>query len=178
MDVARLVDRLERLEASGESSARLVEELRTVDDAQNLWRVAESVVGYPAIMGAIYQRASEIGALEDTALGYLALSHAFDGDDARASTILGCLPESSKDPIVLSAWAALADNSEERIRRLNQGIQRCPDALRLWRDLASETLRIGLMKRSREAHLWLLAHEENPQQRDRVAKLIENYGWT
>jgi len=177
MSAEQLVDHLERLEAAGEPSTKLVEALRVVRDPELLWRVADSVVAYPAIMGAIYQRASELRASEDTALGYLALSHTLSGDLEAASKILGQLPRSSSDPVVLSAWAALADDDAERVRRLEGGVSRRPDSLRLWRELATETLRAGQRERSREAHLWLLAHEQDSQQRERVAKIVEDNRW-
>ena len=177
MTAPEIADRLERLEARGEPTAKLVEVLRAVRDEDGLWRVADNVVAYPAIMGAVYQRASELRASEDTALGYLALSHIFAGDVDAAARILGQLPRSSRDPIVLSAWAALADDAGERVRRLEEGVSRRPDSLRLWRELATETLRSGQLERSREAHLWLLGHEQDPQQRERVAKIVEDNRW-
>jgi len=177
MSAEELADRLERLEAGGEPTTKLVETLRVVRDAEQLWRVADSVVAYPSIMGAIYQRASELRASEDTALGYLALSHTLGGDLEAASKILGQLPRSSRDPVVMSAWAALADDDVERIERLEEGVKRRPDSVRLWRQLATETLRAGQLDRAREAHLWLLTHERDPQQRERVAEIVKQHRW-
>lgn len=176
-NVKQLAEHLERLEAAGEPTTKLVEVLRAVDDPEMLWRVADGVVAYPTILGAIYQRASELGASEDTALGYLALAHTLSGDLEAASRILGQLPLSSSDPVVISAWAALGDDNAERIQRLEEGVRRLPNSLRLWRQLATETFRAGRLGRSREAHLWLLAHEEDAQQRERVAKVLEDNGW-
>lgn len=177
MRAEELADRLERLEASSEPTISLVEALRAVHDPALLWRVADRVVAYPGIMGAIYQRASELQASEDTALGYLALSHTLSGDLDAASKILGQLPKSSCDAVVMSAWAVLAQDDAERVRRLEEGLRRCPHSVRLWRELATETLRVGQLERSREAHLWLLAHEGDPQQRERVAKIVEDQRW-
>ena len=178
MSVEELADRLEKLEAAGESTNALVEALRVLRDPLLLWRVADSVVPYPRIMGAIYQRASELGASEDTALGYLALSHIFDGDMEAAAKILGSLPLSGRDPVVLAAWVLLGNGISEQIDRLEEGLKRCPGSIRLWRMLATEALRAGHLDKAREAHLWLFTHEVDDRERDRVAKIISEHRWT
>jgi hypothetical protein len=178
MTPRELADRLERLEAMGKSADELVDELRSVSSAESLWQVADRVVAYPAIMGAIYRRASEIGGgAEDRALGYLALAHVLDGQIDRASSLLGGIWTGSRDPVVLQAWALLAEDSTARINRLREGLRRTPDAIRLWRDLAAESLRASRMDDAREAHLWLISRETSPQEQARLREIAHQHGW-
>jgi hypothetical protein len=173
-----IVEELEELEAQDASSIELDRALVTVTDPGMLWEVAECAPLSVAIIGAIYRRAEQIGASWDTARGYLALAHLFEGDSESAVKLVGPELPRAKDPVLLDAWTALAATPEARVERLKQALTLAPDSLRRWRAMATEALRAQEFRDARRAHEWLAANEKNPRERERVQDILREYGWT
>ncbi len=134
-----IVSRLEELEAEDAHPSRLLGVLDAVQEPAHLWDIAERVTPYIPIMRMIFRRAHQLGASADRARGYLALAYIFDGDDETASAIVAD-PQESTDPVLLSAWAHLSDDSGETLTRLQYAMSRCPSDARL-RDQTNELLK-------------------------------------
>jgi hypothetical protein len=168
---------LERLAAKDKASHELDQVLAPISNEDTLWSVAERVPLSIAAAGALYRRAQEIGGSWDTARGYLALAHLFEGDPESATGLVGEGMPSTRDPILLDAWTALAEDSSERVARLGKALERVPDSLRLWRALASEALRVEDWQSARAAHEWLAVHETNVKEVERVRAILRQHGW-
>ena len=173
-----VAERLELLESGEADVAALLQALRDVSDAASLWEVAEWVVPYVPIMEAVRLRARELGASDETARGHLALALTFDGDDAAADALAGRAgEEESRDPVLLDAWIGLSPTPDEALSRIHLALERVPGSLRLYRRLANTALQSNWMEQAREAHRWLLAHEEDPVEKARLMEIMAEYGW-
>ncbi|WP_337172364.1 hypothetical protein [Gemmatimonas aurantiaca] len=177
IDPAKIVEALEWAESRDASAAELDALLASVDTDALLWSIADRVVAYPAIMGAIYRRATQGDLNRERALGYLALSHASMGDLESAVALLGRLPEESHDEVVLSAWALLSPTASETIARLNVGTHRLPHSLRLWRQLANVALHEGFISDAQRAYLMFAKLETTAEQQARIARILDERGW-
>lgn len=132
-NISEIVSQLEELEAEDAHPSRMLEVLTAIQSSMELWEVAERVAPYLPIARMIFRRSMQLGASLDRSRGYLALAYIFDGDDETASAIVGD-PQESADPVLLSAWAHLAEGFESE-RRLHLAIDRCPTDARLRRQL-------------------------------------------
>lgn len=175
--VKEIVDELEHLEAQDATPDVLDRALSSVTDIDTLWQIAELAAPEIRIFGALYRRALTIGASADTARGYLALAHLFQGDDQSALALVGATMPVSADPVLLDAWSALSRTSAERLERLKGALAVSPNSLRLWRACAAEALRTGELGVARKAHEWLATHETNPREVKRVRGVMKQYGW-
>lgn len=175
--VPEIADRLEHLEAAQASPAALSRVLQEVEDPETLWQLADRLAAYPGLMEALYGRAKEIGGSEETARGYLALAYLFDGQQEIPAALVRDYEAKSKDPVLLHAWAELAQDRTEVLARLKESLKRCPESLRLWRQMATEALRQNARSEAREAHRWLAAHERTEPERDRIQAILRENGW-
>ncbi len=168
---------LEVSESAGASVSELVALLRAVETPDVLWEVADMTIAYANIMGAIYQRAQEIGASETRGIGFLALAHVLAGEFDLANSLVGDLAERTTDDVVLTAWALLPPDASARLERLKQACARAPNSVRLLRQFATEMLRAGTIEEARRAHEALLAREPDPAERARIREVMRRQGW-
>jgi hypothetical protein len=175
--IALIARELAQRAAGDASSEELDSVIAGITNPEVLWAVAEEIPPEIPAMGAIYRRAQAIGASTETAIGYLALAHIFNGNDQAASALVGDDFPESGDPVLLDAWTALAEQPTERVRRLRKALEAAPHSLRLWRSLASQALQVNAPDLAREAHLWLARHETNPVQLERIQTVLRKHGW-
>lgn len=177
-DADRIAAELFKLEASGAIVETVEESLNEVDDARVLLAVADKCVPSIRLSEALYRRGLMLGAPDETLRGFLALSMIFAGDLQGAAELVVGSARDSNDEVLLSAWANLDLEPGEVTRRLVEAVRRCPESLRLRRQLATYALRIRRMDLARSTHLWLLAHEVTYAERERVAQVIREFGWS
>ena len=141
-NTAELAARLEELEAQDAHPSDILEVLRSVAEPGQLWEIADRVPAYLPIARMIFRRCLELGGPLETARGYLALAHIFDGDEETAMAIVSDAGDSG-DPVLLSAWTQLAETPSEWMRRLRQALQRCPGDTRLTGQMEDLVRRYG-----------------------------------
>lgn len=172
-----LAERLESLDARDAPNGEFDAELSHVSEPELLLRVAELCLHSTAIAAALYRRGMALGAPEETLRGFLALACIFEGDPESASQLLGGFVATSSDEVLLSAWANLDDEPGEVTRRLVEGLSRCPNSLRLYRQLADHSLRVKRLDLAKRAHQWLFENEPSDGQRERVRQVMLDFGW-
>jgi hypothetical protein len=174
---AEIAAQLEALAARDASPQEYSESLRVVNAPGLLLAVAEYCMPNTSISEALYRRGLELGASEETLRGYLALANIFEGRLEKASELVLTRAGESRDDVVLSAWANLDTEPGEVTRRLVEAIGRCPESLRLRRQLADYSLRIRRMDLAQVSHRWLLINETSGSERERVAAVIREQDW-
>ncbi len=172
--IARELDQRASRAASSEELDNLAAQ---IPDAEMLWSVADRVAPEIPTMGAIYRRALAIEAPIETAIGYLALAHLFNGNDKAAVALIGNDFPKSLDPVLLDAWTALVEGPGKRIARIREALRAAPHSLRLWRSLASAAIQENAQDVAGEAYLWLARHETNPTELQRIEKVLRSHGW-
>ncbi len=170
--------RLETIEARDGAEDEFDSELLAVLEPGTLLQVAERCVHNVVIAGALYRRGMAVGAPEESLRGYLALASIFEGDVSAARELVAPFAGASHNDVLLSAWANLDEEPGEVVRRLVEGLRRCPQSLRLQRQLADYALRVSRLDLAKRAHIWLLEHEPSSVERDRIQLVIREYGWS
>ena len=169
--ITDLASRLETLEAADANAAEILEVLRQVENAEQLWMVADGVAPYLPIMRMVYRRALELGASEERARAHLASAHAFSGDSETAMALVVRADESATDDVLLEVWAVLGPEPSSVRARLLKALQRCPDSLRLRRRLLSEALTSKDERCASELIADLLRDETDPDERQRLHRI-------
>lgn len=176
-DSVRIAKMLVQMDESGAHPDEILGVLRRIDDPNALFDVAGDCVHSLNAMRMIYRRAEELKAAGDRARGFLALAHLFAGDDETAKAIIGSLPPHCTDSVLWQAWSLTTWDVDVQIQRLLAGIENCPNPKRLWQQLATTALDAGRDSEAARAHQWLMQHENDPGEVQRLRQVMSKRGW-
>jgi hypothetical protein len=174
VEVSKKLDELAR---QGKPERELLIVLRRIPDAETLWSLLLYLAPSILVARMVYRRAMELGASEDRARGYLAGVHQFYSDEETAAAITGQRMPQTNDPELLIVWASLDLMPRGHIERLQAVLPHASDPLPVWRAIASTSNLGGMNDIAAEAYRWLIAHEPDEQERERIRALVQERGW-
>ena len=175
---SRIALTLEEMAVGGARPGELLAVARQIGDADLLFEVAGNSVHSLGAMRALHRRAEELGACADRSRGLLALAYLFAGDDEAAKRLVSQAPEGSTEPVLWQAWALTSWDTDTQIERLKAGIQTCNQPKPLWRQLATTAIGGRRDHEARRAHIWLLAHETDAEELNRLRSTMTSHGWS